>query len=95
MWWGRGILERPGLLDAAARALRPYTRTSNALLDLIKPKLYHKVDRSVLDALVRRLEGFSFELGGPADQGDRGSASDEAPELEEEAAPASEEPSVA
>lgn len=35
-----------------------FTRAHNDLYDKIKPELYHKVDRSVLDALVRQLEGF-------------------------------------
>lgn len=39
-------------------ALRPFTRAHNDLYDRVKPELNHKVDRCVLDALVRQLEGF-------------------------------------
>lgn len=39
-------------------AVRPFTRAHNDLYDKVKPELYHKVDRSVLDALIRALEGF-------------------------------------
>lgn len=39
-------------------ATRPFTRAHNDLYDKIKPELYHKVDRCVLDALIRSLEGY-------------------------------------
>ncbi len=55
------ILQLPVLLEpekTAPRATRPFTRTHNDLYDKVKPNLRHKVDRSVLDAVVRRLEGF-------------------------------------
>lgn len=37
---------------------RPFTRACNVLYDEVKPRLPHKVDRCVLDALIRLLEGF-------------------------------------
>jgi len=47
------------VLESAPRAAnRPFTRAHNDLYDTIKPGLYHKVDRSVLDALIRCLEGY-------------------------------------
>jgi len=40
-------------------ATRPFTRVPNVICDEIKPAMRkHKVDRSVLDAIVRLLEGF-------------------------------------
>ena len=40
-------------------ATRPFTRVLNLFCDQIKPAMRkHKVDRSVLDAIVRQLEGF-------------------------------------
>ena len=44
--------------SSAQLANRPFTRTLNVLYDRVKPTLYHKVDRSVLDVVVRRGEGF-------------------------------------
>lgn len=47
------------VLESAPRAAnRPFTRAHNDLYDTIKPALYHKVDRSVLDALIRCIEGY-------------------------------------
>ena len=52
------ISSPPSSGSALPARTRPFTRVSNSLFDTVKPKLKHKVDRSVLDALVRALEGF-------------------------------------
>lgn len=45
--------------SAPVHATRPFTRVLNIFCDEIKPAMKrHKVDRSVLDAIVRQLEGF-------------------------------------
>ena len=46
-------------IDPPMAATRPFTRVPNVICDEIKPAMRkHKVDRSVLDAIIRLLEGF-------------------------------------
>lgn len=47
------------ICDPPTAATRPFTRVPNVICDEIKPAMRkHKVDRSVLDAIIRLLEGF-------------------------------------
>lgn len=47
------------ICEPPTAATRPFTRVPNVICDEIKPAMRkHKVDRSVLDAIIRLLEGF-------------------------------------